>query len=85
MSIEIVGSMVGFVPIEKGHGTLIRAMCDPAIRIVSLRVTEGGYFLDPASKRFDANHPDIQFDAVHLDRPRTAFGAIVAALQVRRA
>jgi mannitol 2-dehydrogenase len=34
-------------------------MADPAIRIVSLTVTEGGYFVNPATGAFDAAHPDI--------------------------
>jgi mannitol 2-dehydrogenase len=48
-------------------------------------VTEGGYYIDPATERFDAAHPDIEHDVQHPDRPRTAFGAIVAALKARRA
>ncbi|MEM7191714.1 MAG: mannitol dehydrogenase family protein, partial [Pseudomonadota bacterium] len=82
-SAEVVGSVVGYLPIEKGHGPLITQMSDPAIRIVSLTVTEGGYFLDPATKRFDPTHPDIMHDARNLDAPYTAFGAIVAALRAR--
>lgn len=83
-SAEVVGSMIGYVPIEDGHGPLIRQMSDPAIRIVSLTVTEGGYFLDPATKRFDPGHADIAHDSANLAAPRTAFGAIVAALAERR-
>jgi mannitol 2-dehydrogenase len=59
-------------------------MADPAIRIVSLTVTEGGYYTDPATGGFDAAHPDIAHDAAHPDTPRTAFGAMVAALRLRR-
>jgi mannitol 2-dehydrogenase len=33
---------------------------------------------------FDASHPDIRHDAANPDRPRTVFGAIVAALKIRR-
>ncbi|MEM9433177.1 MAG: mannitol dehydrogenase family protein [Pseudomonadota bacterium] len=83
-SAEVVGSMVDYLPIEVGHGPLIQQMSDPMIRIVSLTITEGGYFLDPATKSFDPNHSDIQYDAVNLDTPRTAFGAIVSALRARR-
>jgi mannitol 2-dehydrogenase len=82
---EVVGSMIGYLPVEPGHGALIRQMADPAIRIVSLTVTEGGYYLDPATKRFDPEHADMRHDAAQIDAPRTAFGAIVAALQARRA
>ena len=84
-SAEVIGSVIGYLPIEDGHASLIEQMSDPAIRIVSLTVTEGGYFLDPATKRFDPTHPDIQHDLTRLEAPRTAFGAIVAALSVRRA
>ena len=84
VSAEVVGSMIGYVPIVEGHGPLIAQMSDPAIRIVALTVTEGGYYLDPATKSFDVDHPDIAHDAAHPNTPRTAFGAIVAALRARR-
>lgn len=85
ISAEVVGAMIGFVPVEEGHGPLIAQMAAPEIRIVALTVTEGGYYIDPVTKGFDAAHPDIVHDATHPDRPRTAFGAMVAALRVRRA
>ena len=83
-SAEVVGSMIGYVPVEDGHGALIAQMADPAIRIVAMTVTEGGYFIDPATGGFDASHPDTIHDAAHPGQPRTAFGAIIAALRLRR-
>lgn len=83
-SAEICGSMIDFVPVAPDNGPLIDAMADPAIRIVAMTVTEGGYFLDPATGGFDAGHPDIVHDAANPDRPRTAFGAMIAALKRRR-
>ncbi|MGQ0609984.1 MAG: mannitol dehydrogenase family protein [Paracoccaceae bacterium] len=83
-SVEVVGSMIGYIPIEPGNRALIRQLAEPAIRIVSMTVTEGGYFLDPATKRFDPSQGDIQHDLIHPETPRTAFGAIVAALKIRR-
>lgn len=83
-SAEVVGSMIDFVPVEADNGPLIAQMADPAIRIVALTVTEGGYYIDPVSKMFDAAHHDILHDAVHRDNPRTAFGAMIAALKIRR-
>ena len=84
VSAEVAGAMIDYVPVEDGNAALIRAMADPAIRIVSLTVTEGGYYIEPATKGFDAAHPDIRHDAANPDRPRTAFGAMVAALKRRR-
>lgn len=60
-------------------------MSRPEIRIVSLTVTEGGYFIDPASGAFDPAAPAIVADAANPGAPGTAFGAIVAALKARRA
>lgn len=82
-SVEVVGSMVDYLPVEDGNAALIAQMAEPAIRIVSLTVTEGGYYIDPVSGRFNATHEDIQYDALHPEQPRTAFGAIVRALQLR--
>ena len=84
-SAEVTGSMIGYVPVADGNRPLIEQMAAAEIRIVSLTVTEGGYYIDPATKGFDADHPDIQHDAINPETPRTAFGAIVAALKLRRA
>ncbi|MEM1430124.1 MAG: mannitol dehydrogenase family protein, partial [Pseudomonadota bacterium] len=83
-SAEIVGSMIDYLPIEAGNAALISQMADPAIRIVALTVTEGGYYIDPVTQGFDAAHPDIVHDAANPGGPNTAFGAIVAALAERR-
>lgn len=80
-----VGSMIDFIEVAETNGPLVAAMTDPAIRIVSLTVTEGGYYVDAATGEFDPTHADIVADAARPDRPRTAFGAIVAALRARRA
>lgn len=82
-AVEVTGAMTGYIPVEAGNGALIAAMADPAIRIVSLTVTEGGYYLDPQGA-LDISHADIRHDAANPDRPRTAFGAMVAALARRR-
>jgi mannitol 2-dehydrogenase len=78
-----IGSMIDFLPVEPDNAALITAMSDPAIRIVSLTVTEGGYFINPATGAFDPAHPEIMADAANPHR--TAFGAIIAALKARRA
>ncbi|MEM7488989.1 MAG: mannitol dehydrogenase family protein [Pseudomonadota bacterium] len=83
-SAEVTGAMVDFVPVDAANGPLIAAMSDPATRIVMLTVTEGGYYVD-AGGGLQVDHPDIAHDAAHPDAPRTAFGAMVAALRARRA
>lgn len=79
-----IGAMIDFLPVEPGNGALIAAMSRPEIRIVSLTVTEGGYFMDSAG-RLDTAAPEIAADAASPQAPETAFGAILAALKARRA
>ena len=83
-SAEVNGAMIDYVTVEEGNAALIRQMADPLIRIVALTVTEGGYCVDPETGGFDAAHPDIRHDVAHPNRPRTAFGAMIAALRIRR-
>ena len=64
--------------------TLLDTLADPAIRIVSLTITEGGYFIDPASGVFDPEHPEIVRDARNLNAPASVFGLILAGLMRRR-
>ena len=82
--VEVVGSMIDYAPIEANNRALIAQMAKPEIKIVTLTVTEGGYYVDPVSKSFDSSHPDIVYDANHPEAPKTAFGAMVAALRLRR-
>ena len=82
LSARVVGSMIDFLPVD--GPAIIARMTDPAIRIVSLTVTEGGYFIDAKTDGFDTNHADIAHDAAHPDAPQTAFGMILAALRARR-
>ena len=83
-SAEVVGSMIDYLPVVEGHGPLIERMAQADIRIVTLTVTEGGYYLSPSTKAFDPTHPDIRRDLATPDTPATAFGAILAALRRRR-
>ena len=80
-----VGSMTGFIEVQADNAALIAAMANPAIRIVSLTVTEGGYFIDAATGKFDPTAPEILADAANPGTPVTAFGAILAALRLRKA
>ena len=81
--VEVVGSMIDYLPVDETNSKLIKCLARPDIRIVSLTVTEGGYFLNNTTNFFDENHPDIIYDSKVPHNPKTAFGAIVAALKIR--
>lgn len=81
---HVTGVMTDFIP-PMDAGAIVAQLADPAIRIVSLTVTEGGYFINPATGSFDPENPAIAADAANPDAPRTVFGLILAGLRARRA
>jgi len=82
---RVTGAMSDFVPPGDSEA-ILRRLIDPRMRIVSLTVTEGGYYIDPATQAFDPGHPGIVADAAdRLAHPKTAFGLIAAGLLRRRA
>lgn len=80
----VTGPMVDIIT-APDFERIIATLADPAIRIVSMTITEGGYFIDPATGRFDPTHPAIVADAADPDHPKTVFGLIIAGLKARRA
>ncbi|WP_084004737.1 mannitol dehydrogenase family protein [Terasakiispira papahanaumokuakeensis] len=64
---------------------LLARLSAPNTRIVTLTVTEKGYFLNPSSGELLQNDPMIQADINHPSFPRTAPGILVEALKRRRA
>ncbi len=82
LTAQISASMIDFI--ENDAQTLINALIGDDIRIVSLTITEGGYFMDDKTGSFDLNHPEIQQDINNLAQPLTVFGLIIHALNYRR-
>jgi mannitol 2-dehydrogenase len=80
-SARVTGPMIDFLSVD--GEALINKMADPTIRIVSLTITEGGYFMD-ATGGFDASHPEIVADAATPNNPKTVFGLLLAGLQLRQ-
>ncbi|RLQ88026.1 mannitol dehydrogenase family protein [Notoacmeibacter ruber] len=79
---RVTGPMIEFV--EPGDPqAVVDRLADPAIRIASLTITEGGYFLD-ASGHFNPDHPAIVADSRKPESPETVFGVLVKALKQRR-
>ncbi|MCQ4634505.1 mannitol dehydrogenase family protein [Shinella sp. CPCC 100929] len=80
---RVTGAMTGYLAPGNAAATVAQ-LTDPAIRIVSLTITEGGYFINPASGHFDPSHPAIAADAANPADPKTVFGLILAGLKARR-
>lgn len=83
LTAQVTAAMIDFI--ENDAATLITALSESEIRIVSLTITEGGYFMDDKTGAFNLAHPEIQADITNIDSPSTVFGLIIAALKIRRA
>jgi mannitol 2-dehydrogenase len=81
---RIIGSIVRFLFGPDDPEKVIEQMASPQTRIVSLTITEGGYYIDQSNGEFNAKHPDIQYDLAHPHEPRCSFGYLMEALDRRR-
>ncbi|ACB96068.1 Mannitol dehydrogenase domain [Beijerinckia indica subsp. indica ATCC 9039] len=79
---RITGAMIDILPTGNAP-VIIEKLAEPAIRIVSMTITEGGYFLN-ANGAFNLEHPAIIEDGRHPESPKTIFGLIVAGLKARK-
>ncbi|WP_158809179.1 mannitol dehydrogenase family protein [Beijerinckia sp. L45] len=84
-TVTVIGALAGVIFAGETSAVVLDAIDDPAVRIVSLTVTEHGYCLDPATKLLDPDHPLVQADLAVPTQPRSAIGVIVEALRRRRA
>jgi len=83
--LRVIGAGRGVLVGPDDPATLVAAMADVDVRIVTLTVTEKGYRLDPATGDLLLDDPDVAADLADISAPRTAPGFIVAALQARKA
>ena len=81
---RIVGSLVDSLLAPEDREAVLERMAAPETRILSLTITEGGYYIDEGTGDFQATHPDIRHDLEHPDAPASSIGLLAAALDRRR-
>jgi mannitol 2-dehydrogenase len=81
---RVVGSIGSFLLAADGREAVLEKMASPECRIVSLTITEGGYYVNKGTGRFDEAHPDIRHDLEHPRQPACVFGYLAEALERRR-
>ncbi len=83
----LIGALVEYLHLPSDPEAVLRRLADPAIRIVSLTITEGGYNLDEHGA-FRLEQPDVAADLAAAEAgtaPKTVFGLVAEALHRRRA
>ena len=81
---RIIGSITQYLFTPDDPQAVIDTLSDPQCRIVTLTITEGGYYVIEGSGELEVNHPTIQYDLQHPDRPQGVYGFLCAALERRR-
>jgi mannitol 2-dehydrogenase len=80
---RVIGAITEYRFAPEDPEAVIEKLVDPATRIVSLTVTEGGYGIDPVTGEF-APTGDVARDLGPDAVPRTTFGFVTEALRRRR-
>ena len=83
--VRVIGSIVELLGGAADADKLLAKMSDVSTRIVSLTVTEKGYYLDLATGTLQLQAPAIAADLLMTATPKTALGFIVQSLRNRKA
>lgn len=81
---QVIGSIISYLFAPANPAAVLEALVDPAIRIVSLTITEGGYSFDRVTGEFDPSTRGVKEDLEGSAVPVSAFGYIVEGLRRRR-
>ncbi|MEK1864241.1 MAG: mannitol dehydrogenase family protein [Rhizobium leguminosarum] len=82
---QVIGPILRAHVATRDPAGLLDRLEDPAIRIVSLTVTEKAYGMDSATGGLDLNHADVAADLANRHAPRGVIGYLVEGLSRRRA
>jgi mannitol 2-dehydrogenase len=81
---RVVGVLVDYLYAPDDPAAVLDRLSDPRTRLVTLTITPGGYLLDPHTRAFAADDPDVRRDLAEPSTPSTVFGYLVEALDRRR-
>ena len=84
LTARIIGSVVELLFAPENPGAVLEKMADPAIRIITLTITEGGYNFSAATGDFQIDDPSVQWDLKNPEKPKTVFGYLTQSLKRRR-
>jgi fructuronate reductase len=84
-SAQVVGSVAKGLSGVEDQAEILALMADPAIRIVTITVTEKAYGIDPVSGGLDRTHPSVQADLANPSSPKGVIGYLVEGLSRRHA
>lgn len=82
--LRVVGSLVEHLYAPDQTEAVLARMAAAECAIISLTVTEGGYFIEDATGCFLSDSADVRHDLEHPEAPVTWLGYVAAAAERRR-
>jgi mannitol 2-dehydrogenase len=82
-SASVIGSINSFLYAPDDREAVIAKMAHPDTHIVSLTITESGYYYNENTHELQSEHADIQHDLANENSPVSTFGFLYAALARR--
>ncbi len=83
-SSRVIGSIAEVIAGQGNTQPILEALSNPAIRVVSLTVTEKAYGIERRTGGVDQDHPAVAADLANPARPIGVLGILVAALAQRQ-
>lgn len=81
---EVVGATVDWICAAQDRSRVLDYLGNPAIKIVTMTVSEKAYGLDPVTGGLDVKHPAVAPDLANPHQPSGVLGFIVEGLRLRR-
>ncbi|BAU15240.1 mannitol 2-dehydrogenase [Leptolyngbya sp. NIES-3755] len=81
---RIIGAIDRYLFAPEDPQSVIAALASPDCRIVTLTITEGGYYYNESDGELEIEHPTIQHDLQNSEQPIGTYGFLAAALDQRR-
>lgn len=79
-SAHVIGAITDYIFAPENSEAVIAKLAHPETHIVSMTITESGYYYNENTHELQADHPDIVHDVHTNETPRTTFGYLTAAL-----
>ena len=81
---RVIGSLLNYLHAPENPEAVLEKLASPNTLIVTMTITEGGYYVNEATGEFNDTHPDIVHDLQHPREPKCSFGYLAEALDRRR-
>jgi mannitol 2-dehydrogenase len=81
--VRVIASLLGYMNAATNKLPAIARLADEKTSLVTLTVTESGYFYDKEKSKPNSNEADVKWDLENPDNPKTAAGFLAAGLKRR--